>query len=67
MPTIRGLSLAGTALSSVSLSQSWYVGRIDQYDGFDIVVEVDEAGYDFGNHPGNTHHQLQEAPRRAKR
>ena len=64
---MRALALAGTALSSISLSHSWYVGGIEEDDGFDLVIEAEEAGYDFGIDPDRMHHSPPETPRRTRR
>ena len=66
-PSFRALALAGTALSSISLSHSWYVGGIEEDDGFDLVIDAEEEGYDFGNDPARMHHSPPETPRGTRR
>lgn len=68
MPSVRALALAGTALSNISLSQSWYIGGgVEEDDGFTHVSELEDMGYDLGNDPDKMHHSPPETPRRTRR
>lgn len=67
MPSVRALALAGTALSSISLSQSWYIGGVEEDDEFEHDSDLENMGYDFGIDPDRVHHSPPETPRCTRR
>ena len=39
--------MAGTAMSELSLGQSWYVGGKEEENEPDNIIDYDMTGYDF--------------------